>query len=165
MEHIPELDIVGAGSLGQFRHVREASRAIVLRGDSLLLSHALHIDLWMIPGGGREREESPRECCVREVAEETGVTVVPERCFLILNEYYTDRKYRSYYYLCSETGASEPHPTEFEKAIGVTSEWVPLQRAAEIFASFEALRQTDSRRSGMYMREYRALSYFLDSRK
>jgi len=35
-------------------------------------------NMWDFPGGGREGEESPEECAIREVQEEFGVTLRPE---------------------------------------------------------------------------------------
>ena len=40
----------------------------------------------MILGGGIEGTENPKECCMREVAEKTGLIVVPKQFFLIVNE-------------------------------------------------------------------------------
>jgi 8-oxo-dGTP diphosphatase len=35
--------------------------------------------LWDLPGGGREGDEGPEECLVRELWEEFGLTLPPER--------------------------------------------------------------------------------------
>ncbi len=35
--------------------------------------------LWDLPGGGREGDESPIECALREVEEETGIRISPTR--------------------------------------------------------------------------------------
>ena len=34
-------------------------------------------NMWDLPGGGREGGESPRECVVREIREELGITLEP----------------------------------------------------------------------------------------
>jgi len=41
----------------------------------ILLCHRLDYDLWNLPGGTMETGESPWECVVREVKEETGLEV------------------------------------------------------------------------------------------
>lgn len=42
----------------------------------------------MIPGGGLEKDETDRDCCIREIAEETGVVVETSDCLLEIDEYY-----------------------------------------------------------------------------
>ena len=54
--------------------------AIVLDGAGrILLQHRTDHDLWGLPGGLLEPGEHPAEAVAREVKEETGVDVVPER--------------------------------------------------------------------------------------
>ncbi|MAM62474.1 NUDIX hydrolase [Maritimibacter sp. UBA3975] len=42
--------------------------------------------LWDLPGGGREGEETPEACVLRETAEETGLMIPPEA--LIWRRFY-----------------------------------------------------------------------------
>lgn len=61
------------------RRVRLAAYAVILRGDHILLSrlapHLTPDERWTLPGGGVEFGEHPRESVVREVHEETGLSV------------------------------------------------------------------------------------------
>ena len=82
------IDIYGDNYFKIIRHTREASRAIIVKAGKIMLSHETKIDQWMIPGGGIEGNETPAECCIREAAEETGLIVQSEKCFLVINEYY-----------------------------------------------------------------------------
>jgi len=60
--------------------VTVGSFAIILDpSQRVLLCHRRDRDLWNLPGGGVEREESPWDAVVREVAEETGLIVAVER--------------------------------------------------------------------------------------
>jgi 8-oxo-dGTP diphosphatase len=43
-------------------------------------------NMWDFPGGGREGEETPVECAIREIREEFGITV-PETSFVWEKEY------------------------------------------------------------------------------
>lgn len=51
---------------------------IVYEGEVLLLKRANppHQGLWSPPGGKMEFGESPSDCCIREIQEETGITIV-----------------------------------------------------------------------------------------
>ena len=151
-------DVYGNNYAGVTRHCREASRAIILRGGSILLSHETVPGLWMLPGGGLEAEETPAECCVRESAEETGLRVHPESCFLVLNEYYEDWKYVSYFFHCTVTGTAERSPTERELQAGAVPEWVDFSTARDIFSRHREYAASDEERRGIYLREYTALS-------
>lgn len=58
---------------------------IVARGREVLLLHRRrgHEDEWVLPGGRPGPGEGMLACARREVAEETGVRVVPERCAFV----------------------------------------------------------------------------------
>lgn len=45
----------------------------------VLLVQPTYADAWEIPGGAVEADESPRSCCVRELAEELGLELVVGR--------------------------------------------------------------------------------------
>ncbi|WP_215699219.1 NUDIX hydrolase [Clostridium sp. MCC353] len=89
----------------------------------------------MIPGGWIEKNETPMECCIREVAEETGLVVKPERCFLVINEYYKDWRYVNYYFECVVTGTTDRKPTEREIQVGAAPEWIVFDEAKEHLTS------------------------------
>ena len=56
---------------------RPAAYAVIVRDGQVLLTHyqTRTMGAWTLPGGGIEAGEGPAECCVREVAEETGYHV------------------------------------------------------------------------------------------
>ena len=60
----------------------------IIRNDHLLLikhcEHASGREYWILPGGGREPDESEEDCVIRELQEETGLEVSVER--LLLND-------------------------------------------------------------------------------
>lgn len=66
------------------RRSRSASRVIVTDGDAVLLFADTDPGIpgsgwWVTPGGGIDPGETPRAAAVREVAEETGLVIEPER--------------------------------------------------------------------------------------
>jgi 8-oxo-dGTP pyrophosphatase MutT (NUDIX family) len=98
------IDIYGDNRFPAYTKKREACRGIVLRGAEILLTYEVNTDQWFTPGGGTETGESLEECCIRELAEETGLVVKPFLQFATVNEYYEDWQYVSHYYLCTCVG-------------------------------------------------------------
>ena len=96
------VDIVGENYFGTWDKTRTACRGIILRDNRLLLSYETHTGQWMLPGGGLEAGEDERECCIREVAEETGFLIRPTECVLEIDEYYEDFKWVNRYFFGEE---------------------------------------------------------------
>jgi len=83
-----------------------SAAAFIQRADNrvLLVQHAYGPHNWELPGGVREAHESVAECVVREVREETGLTVVAER---LAGLYYEDsRDAHHLLFVCSVFTAS-----------------------------------------------------------
>lgn len=80
---------------------------IVIDGERILLSYEAKTNQWMIPGGGLESNESDEECCIREIAEETGIVVETSQCLLEIDEYYGDWKWVNRYFICKAIGTTE----------------------------------------------------------
>lgn len=85
-----------------------------------------NLGLWTAPGGKLEWDESPMETCIREMREETGLTILrPELRALITEVSPVD----SYQWLMFAYVV-----TEFEGEVGATHEgdlaWLPLDQLA-----------------------------------
>lgn len=154
-------DIVGDNYLGTFTKSRATCRAIIIEDGKILLSYEKHNDQWMIPGGGLEAGESDPECCIREVAEETGAYIEVSECKLEIDEYYGDVKWIDLYFIGRIVGRTATHLTEREKEAGMEPRWIPVEEALRIFAKHQDYAATDEMRRGMYLRECTALSRIL----
>lgn len=66
------IDIYGDNRFEKQTKTRVACRGIVISDGKILMSYEVKTDQWFIPGGGLENDENLEECCVRELAEETG---------------------------------------------------------------------------------------------
>jgi ADP-ribose pyrophosphatase YjhB (NUDIX family) len=151
------IDIYGDNRFPAYTKKREACRGIVLRGAEILLTYEVNTDQWFTPGGGTETGESLEECCIRELAEETGLVVKPFLQFATVNEYYEDWRYVSHYYLCTCVGETERHLTKAELKNGLEPRWLPLQTSIEIFSKHQDYAEENEMKRGSYLREYQAL--------
>ena len=157
-EHRRIIPIVGDNYFGKWEKTRTACRGIVLRNNEILLSYETVTGQWMLPGGGIEAGEKEKDCCVREVAEETGFLIRPTECVLEIDEYYENFKWVNRYFFGEVTGETAIRLTEREKQVGMEPRWLPLDEIIRIFSQHASWADTDEMRRGMYLREYTALS-------
>ena len=150
--------IVGENYFGRWDKTSTACRGIVIRDRKLLLSYETVSGQWMLPGGGLEAGEEEHECCIREVAEETGYQIRVSDCVLEIDEYYEDFKWVNRYFFGDVTGETVISLTEREKEVGMEARWLPLDEIISIFSNHASYADTDEMRRGMYLREYTALS-------
>lgn len=149
--------INGDNYIGKWNRTRLACRGVIIRDQKMLLSYDTKTDLYMIPGGGIEENETEKECCIREISEETGILIEPSEALLEIVEYYTDWKWVNHYFLGTVTGTTEMHLTETEIAMGTEPRWVPLPEALQIFADYETHADSFLMKRNIYYREYTAL--------
>ena len=152
------VNIFGDNYSGHWNKTRTACRGIVIRDGKLLLSYETITGQWMLPGGGLEQGESEQDCCIREIAEETGVLIRPSDCVLEIDEYYGDFKWVNRYFFGEVTGETAISLTDREKEVGMAPRWLPLEEIIRIFSEHASYTDTDEMRRGMYLREYTALS-------
>ena len=157
MDNAKIIAITGDNYAGKWNHTRTACRGIILRDNFILMSYETRTDQWMIPGGGLEEGEAERACCIREVAEETGLLVQPSACALEIDEYYGNWKWVNRYFFCEVTGETESRLTDREKEVGMEPRWIALDEMIAIFSNHAAYANTDEMRRGMYLREFTAL--------
>lgn len=151
------IDIVGDNYLGKWNKTRTACRGIVIENSEILLSYESVTGQWMIPGGGLEENESEADCCIREVAEETGILVNASECLLEIDEYYENWKLINKYFICKVKGTANTKLTEREQKVGMEARWLSVDEAKNIFSKHDSYTGTDEMRRGLYLREYTAL--------
>ncbi len=163
MKEAGKIEIIGENYFGSWDKTRIACRGIVMEKGSILLSYENRSDQWMIPGGGLESGEDERDCCIREISEETGLVIEPSECILEIDEYYEDCRYISRYYLGRITGKCERKLTAREREADLEARWLKLEEILEIFSRHAEYKETDEMKRGIYLREHTALQAILDN--
>lgn len=117
---------------------RVTVRAVVLRGDELLLVHSSVNGDFMFPGGGVEAGESHQDALARELREECGAELLAKGGLLgETREYRSAREpdydaycIRSLYYLC-RVGEHRvpPRLQAYEERLGFKAGWHALEEA------------------------------------
>lgn len=156
------VEILGSNRFDNYTKTRDGSRAIIVQDGRILLTHELNSGWWLIPGGGIEEGETPEECVIREVEEETGLIVRPTEQFLMMHEYYEEYLYTGYFFVCEVTEKGRMRLTDVEKQRGVQPEWLPLQDAIELFSKHESYADISEEKRGSYQREYIALKEYMN---
>lgn len=155
------ITILGENRFASHSKVREACRGIVVRDGKLLLTYEVNSDQWFLPGGGLEKGENLSQCCIRELAEETGLVVETGTQFATIHEYYEQWLFISHYFICEVTGQTERLLTERELEMGLEPRWIPVADAVEIFSHYQDHTHNEMKR-GTYLREYEAMKLYLD---
>lgn len=151
--------------------VREAVRAIVLRGDKLALVKSGTEGWYKFPGGGVEKGESQEAAVLRETREETGLVLLPEsvRPFGIVRELRRARsgkeewfEHRSYCYWADAQDQVVAQSLEGDEAeLQFELAWVGIQEA------YETNKRILEQRGGapFLLRETRVLELLLDEER
>ena len=138
---------------------REASRGIIIKDGKILLTYEKNTGVYMTPGGGLEENETLKECCKREIAEEAGYEIEVGEPFITVREYSFETLYISNYFLCNITGSCDSSLTEIEKEHGAAPIWIETEKAFEIFSEYDSKRE-DIR--SLYLREFTVLNKLKD---
>ena len=120
---------------------RSTCKAIVINDGKILLNkcHDEHYGkYYSLPGGGQETDEFLTDAIIREVLEETGYTVVPDRFVGLGEEICMNEEMRKAYpsyihkmyhiFLCHLGNVDKKEPTEIDQMQdGIV--WLPLEEA------------------------------------
>lgn len=123
------------------RYRRPSVRGIIIRDGKVAMVYSRKYSYYKFPGGGIESGEDHITALVREVREETGLTVDTDSIRELgsvlrvqLSQYSPDTIFEqeNYYYLCEVTGtASAQKLDDYELDEGFTLRYVTPQEAIE----------------------------------
>ena len=122
------------------RYIRPSVRGIILKGDTIAMVHSLKYNYYKFPGGGIEDGESYLQALIREVAEESGLRVVPDsvREYGLVPRREKGRRGEAFvqdnfYYLCrTQDLPGEQKLDAYEAEDGFTLEYVRPEHAIRV---------------------------------
>ena len=126
---------------------REAARAIILKNNKIAMVKSAKYGFYKFPGGGIWENESNEDALVREVLEETGLSVkresIKEFGYTIENRKSDETEdtifsQKSFYYFVDiEDYLLEQRLTEDEIELDFVLEWIDLKEVYEINSNIE----------------------------
>jgi 8-oxo-dGTP diphosphatase len=120
---------------------RTAVRAVILRGQDLLMVYSSNVGDYKFPGGGVDDGESHEQALARELREECGVSLLSmdgELGAVIEYNFAKEKdldvfKMTSYYYFCQvRDGFGTQKLNAYEKDLGFKPVWVNIDDAISI---------------------------------
>lgn len=145
------------------QNIRKSARAIIVEDGKILLVKNDKYDIYMLPGGGMEGDESVEECCIREVLEETGYICKTIFSDLKIEEYHSGLCFLGQYFICEITGKGERNLTDYEKETGCSVEWMNFEQARTMFANYKKYSDYWEKES-TYLRDHTALSHYFENK-
>lgn len=117
--------------------VRPSVRGIIIRDGRVAMVHSQKYDYFKFPGGGIEDGESLEQALLREVAEESGLQVIPKsiREYGLVHRVQKGKKEAmfiqdNYYFLCDVEAELQPqHLDDYEAEERFTLEFVDPSHA------------------------------------
>lgn len=132
-------------------------RGVVIRQNKILITFARKLDIYMLPGGKLEKNETERECCIREIIEETGIVPQIYNPVLEINEHYDNIKWVNKYFIAKAINQRDKFLTEKEKECELETIWMSIAEIMNIFSHYNNCKNKDIKRRGIHFREYNAL--------
>ncbi len=116
---------------------RPSARGIIIKDGKVAMIHSAMYDYYKFPGGGIEDGETPVEAMIREVKEESGLTVIPESIRELGSVHRRSRTERgglfvqdNYYFVCScKESIGETNLDDYESEEGFALEFVSPEDA------------------------------------
>lgn len=130
----------------QTKRIRVSCKALIRSDENILVVEEQLKSgrvIWDLPGGGMDYGESPEEAVIREVSEEVGLVVQPQRVVGVYDAVLTERNNIQsvcivYDAVCNDTSRlTIDHNPATEEMI-TAAHWLPLEK---VIAADQTLRR------------------------
>ena len=127
----------------------ERACAIIIEEGRILLMHRRKagIEYYTVPGGKIEPGETPEQACVREVLEETGLTVEITSEFAVLSNLGRTERYFCARKLSGDLRLGGPEAERQSEMNFYEPMWVPLDRLSDCRLLPDAIKEMIRERS------------------
>ena len=132
---------------------RPSARAVILKGDKIALVYATEEKYYKFPGGGIHEDEDKKEALIREVREETGLSVIPgsiREYGSVLRKQKSEKtddtvfEQENYYYRCeTEDTQGAQDLDEYEKDAGFMLVYADIDEAIKANGIFTSDSKAD----------------------
>ena len=132
---------------------RPSARAVILKGDKIALVYATEEKYYKFPGGGIHEDEDKKEALIREVREETGLSVIPgsiREYGSVLRKQKSEKaddtvfEQENYYDLCeTEDSCGAQDLDEYEKDAGFMLVYADIYEAIKANGIFTSDSKAD----------------------
>ena len=146
--------------------IRPSVRGIIIKNGLVAMMHSLKYDYYKFPGGGIDAGETHLQTLIREVKEESGLTVIPESVQpfgMVHRVQKSDAGEKfvqdNFYYLCDVKDTIETQTLDdYEAQEQFTLEFIRAEDAIKINESYDR----DSMHRTMTERENRVLKLLIE---
>ena len=129
---LTDMDVLGTPGLSAARPRLTARAVVVNPAGQIAVMYAAKFGIHTLPGGGVEEGEAVEDALRREIAEETGCTIVHHEPlgYVDENRAHADYTQLSYYYIVrTADDRLQPRLTEQEAANGTSAQWCTPEEA------------------------------------
>ena len=150
MNILTEIHRSGDVNLNGKTDTRDAVRAVILRGQDLLMVYSSKVGDYKFPGGGVNAGESHQHALARELLEECGATLlgVDDGMGVIIeydhakeSDFDVFKMTSSYYFCRVGDGFHRQTLDEYEHALGFQPAWINVKDAIEANKSLLSLNK------------------------
>lgn len=132
-------------------------RSIIEKDNKILFVYYKKLDVYSLPGGTLEVNETLEDCLIRETEEEVGLVVKPKRVITKIIEEFNDR-YVTYYYTVEVLDKCKKKYTKLERDQEMTEKWLDKKNLNIFLESYLSMHKFET---ALHFRESKAIAVYL----